>query len=133
MSQSLRQLAQSAVDRLRAELAFAEGRIDEALKHQAAAVAATVKADEQEPPLMADAARAALGDLQLRAGRAAQAEATFREDLRLFPRNGWALQGLAQALNAQGKTGEARALQPQIEQAWPQADAALRVAVQALR
>jgi hypothetical protein len=44
----------------------------------------------------------------------------------LFPDNGWALQGLAKALAAQGKAAEAQALQAPIEQARPQADAALK-------
>ena len=123
---ALRGTATSAVERLRAEIAYAEGRADEALQRQAASVAASLAADEFEPPMLADGARAALGDLQLRAGRAAQAEATFREDLRFFPDNGWALQGLARALAAQGKAAEAQALQAPIDRAWPQADAALK-------
>ena len=125
---TLRELAAAATARLRAEIASAEGRHDEALKQQALAVAASERADNNEPPMLAAGARVALGDLQLRAGQPLQAEQTFRADLALMPHNGWALNGLALALRAQGKPIEAQALQPQLDQAWAQADGALRLA-----
>jgi tetratricopeptide (TPR) repeat protein len=124
----LRELAESATARLRAEIASAEGHHGEALKLQEQAVAASQRADREEPPMLAAGARVALGDLQLRAGQPAQAEQTFREDLALLPDNGWALSGLAQALRAQGKPADADALKPQIQRAWAQADGALRTA-----
>jgi hypothetical protein len=124
----LREVAQSAADHLRAEIASAEGRHDEALKLQARALAASAKADDNEPPMLAAGARVALGDLQLRAGRAALAEATYREDLAAQPGSGWALNGLTRALQAQGKTAEADRLKPQLEAAWALADAGLKAA-----
>ena len=51
-----------------------------------------------------------LGDIQLRAGRLAEAEASFRTVLRSQPRNVAALGGLAGALSREGKTDEANAL-----------------------
>jgi Flp pilus assembly protein TadD len=125
---ALRELADSATARLRAEIASAEGRHAEALAQQALSVTASQRADANEPPMLAAGARVALGDLQLRAGQPAQAEQTFREDLALMPANGWALNGLAQALRAQGKPAEAAALQPQLDRAWAQADTTLRAA-----
>jgi hypothetical protein len=122
----LRDIAQAAGDHLRAEIASAEGRHDEALKLQASALTASAKADDNEPPMLAAGARVALGDLQLRAGRAAQAEATYREDLAALPGSGWALNGLSRALQAQGKTAEADRLKPQLEAAWALADAGLK-------
>ena len=74
--------------------------------------------------MLAAGARVALGDLQLRAGRAAQAEQTYREDLALMPASGWALSGLAQALRAQGKAADA--LKPRLDRAWPLADSGLK-------
>ncbi len=124
----LRELAGSGTARLRAEIASAEGRHAEALALQAQSVAASQRADDSEPPMLAAGARVALGDLQLRAGQPAQAEQTFREDLALMPANGWALSGLAQALRAQGKAADAEALKPQVDRAWAQADGALRAA-----
>jgi hypothetical protein len=122
----LRDTAASGPARLRAEIASAEGHHDEALKQQALAVTAAQRPDDNEPPMLAAGARVALGELQLRAGQPAQAEATFREDLKRMPANGWALNGLAQALRAQGKPADANALQPQLDRAWAQADGTLR-------
>jgi hypothetical protein len=122
---TLRDLADSATGRLRAEIASAEGRHDEALAAQTLALAAADRADDSEPPMLAAAARSALGDLQLRAGRAAAAERSFRDDLARLPANGWALSGLIQALRAQGRQAEAETLRPQLAQAWAQADQAL--------
>jgi predicted Zn-dependent protease len=48
-----------------------------------------------------------LGAALLAAGQAAQAEQVFRQDLRHYPGNGWSLNGLAQALSAQGKKPQA--------------------------
>ncbi len=125
---TLREVADAATSRLRAEIASAEGRHTDALAQQAQAVAASERADNDEPPMLAAGARVALGDLQLRAGQPAQAEQTFRQDLALMPASGWALNGLAQALRAQGKPADADALKPQLDRAWAQADGALRAA-----
>lgn len=121
----LNDISTAATERLRAEIASAQGQHDDALKAQAQAVAAAARPDDNEPPMLAAEARIALGELQLRAGRASLAEATFREDLRQLPENGWALQGLAQALHAQGRSADAQALQPRLQRAWAQADTAL--------
>ncbi len=121
----LREMTLSATTHLRAEIAIAEGRADDALKAQAAAVAASRRADDNEPPMLAAGARLALGELQLRAGRALEAEKTYRADLAAQPGSGWALAGLTRALQAQGRAAEAQALQPQLAQAWAAADTAL--------
>ncbi len=122
----LRDMAGSAVNRLRAEIALAEGRTDTALKLQSDALALAQRADDSEPPMLGAGARLALGDMQLRAGHAALAEASFRSDLAEQPGSGWALKGLQQALQAQGKTVEADALQTPLTQAFGAADAGLR-------
>jgi tetratricopeptide (TPR) repeat protein len=122
----IRNVTDAMLARLRAELAAAERRTDEALAQQARAVAASKSADDSEPPQLANGARLALGDLQLQLGRPADAEATFRADLAALPESGWALHGLARALAAQGKAAEAAAVRARGERAWPQADAALK-------
>jgi tetratricopeptide (TPR) repeat protein len=123
----LRDVVAASGDRLRAEIAFAEGRHEAAFALQAQAVLESRRADENEPPMLAAGARLVLGEMQLRAGRHGQAEATFREDLAAQPGSGWALDGLARALRAQGKAADAQALSAQLSSAWAQADAALRV------
>lgn len=122
----LRDIAAAATDRLRAEIALAEGRHDAALALQAQAVAESRRADESEPPMLGAGARLTLGEMQLRAGRAVQAEQTFRDDLVAQPESGWALAGLARALSAQGKASEAQSLQKQLDRAWAMADTGLR-------
>ncbi len=125
-ARTLRDVVTAATDRLRAEIASAEGRHDVALALQAQALAASQRADQSEPPMLAAGDRLALGEMQLRAGRAAQAEQTFRQDLAARPGSGWALDGLARSLKAQRKTMELQAVQPQLARAWPLADASLR-------
>ena len=54
-----------------------------------------------EPPAWYYPVRHNLGAVLVDAGRFAEAEAVYREDLRQFPENGWALFGLHQSLTAQ--------------------------------
>jgi hypothetical protein len=54
--------------------------------------------------------------------RYADAEAVYREDLKRYPENGWSLRGLAQSLEAQGKTEEAAQVKGRLEKAWARAD-----------
>ena len=80
-----------------------------------------------EPPPWRHPLRESLGALQLTQGRAAEAEATFREELKLRPRSGRALFGLHQALEKQGKTAEAARVKAEFQQAWERADVKLTV------
>lgn len=73
--------------------------------------------------------RLLLGAALLDARRPVEAEQAFREDLAKHPENGWALHGLAQALEAQGKKTEARATRDRFATAWRNADIALTAAV----
>lgn len=75
-----------------------------------------------EPPDWTVPVRQELGTVLLAAGRAADAERAFREDLERFPDNGWSLNGLAQALRAQGRTAEADAVTAQFQKTWSSAD-----------
>ena len=75
-----------------------------------------------EPPDWFYPVRHELGALQLEAGDALGAEATYRADLALMPENGWALLGLAAALRDQRRDDEAAAVQARFETAWQHAD-----------
>ncbi|HZD32520.1 MAG TPA: hypothetical protein VE779_12765, partial [Candidatus Angelobacter sp.] len=66
--------------------------------------------------------RETLGATLLASGDAAAAEAIFRQDLQLNPRNGRSLYGLSKALEAQKKTSEAAWVQSQFAAAWAQSD-----------
>lgn len=63
----------------------------------------------------------------LRSGRAAAAEAMFREDLQHNPRNPRGLFDLWHSLEAQHKTVAAFWVQRQFEDAWKNADSQLRI------
>jgi hypothetical protein len=58
----------------------------------------------------------------LEAGRPAEAENAFRDDLVRRPENGWSLRGLSQSLAAQKKTQEASAVEARFKKAWERAD-----------
>lgn len=81
-----------------------------------------------EPPSWYLASRESLGGMLLMAGRAEEAEAVFREDLRRRPNGGRSLFGLAQSLKAQHKNAEAAAIDQQAAAAWKNADTKLRAA-----
>ena len=100
-----------------------EGRHDAAVTALRAALALedSLSYDEPEPwPLPV---RHVLGAVLLEAKRPAEAEALYREDLRVHPGNGWALAGLEQALRAQGKPTDA--VTKEKEKVWERADVIL--------
>lgn len=124
----IRSLARSAQAQLRAELAWSEQQVDEALAQQQLAATAAYDADGSEPPMLAGGPGWRLGAMQLQARRYAAAEQSFRANLAEHPGNGWALHGLRQALAAQGKQAEAQATERELERNWKQADSGLRAA-----
>jgi tetratricopeptide (TPR) repeat protein len=115
-----------AADQLEGELAAAQGDLAGALDALGAAVERQDGIRYTEPPPWFMPTRQALGAVLLQAGRAAEAERVYREDLRHYPKNGWSLYGLARALKAQGKSAEAAAVENGFAQAWKHADVELR-------
>ncbi|MEK6372098.1 MAG: hypothetical protein AABO58_05330 [Acidobacteriota bacterium] len=98
-------------------------RVAEARGDRTAAIAAYEKAVAQqdamnydEPPDWYYPIRETLGAALLRAGRPADAERAFREDLRRNPRNPRSLYGLAAALRAQKK--DSAAVVAQFKKGW---------------
>jgi len=75
-----------------------------------------------EPPDWGLPARHVLGAVLLEAGRPAEAETVYWEDLKRTPENGWALFGLTRALRAQNKEEQANAARDRFKHAWPDAD-----------
>jgi hypothetical protein len=66
-----------------------------------------------------------LGAELLASGKAVDAEAVYRQDLKQHPNNGWAYYGLSQALAAQKRNADASAAQKQFEDAWRRSDVKL--------
>lgn len=89
------------------------------------AVAAEDGIPYMEPAFWPVPVRPALGAACLQAGETAKAEQIFRDDLRRWPRNGWALFGLEESLRRQGKTASAQLVQREFEKAWKRADVKL--------
>ena len=110
---------------LAGEIATRGGDADTAGKHLAEAVRIQDGHWFTEPPPWYFPVRQSLGAALLQAGRAAEAEAVYREDLRRNPENGWSLFGLAQSLRAQNKTAEAAAVDARFRRAWARADVML--------
>ena len=104
----------------KARIAFAEGKRDAAITLLREAVAKEDTLAYNEPSDEFFPVRHLLGAVLLHAGKAAEAEAVYREDLKRQPGNGWALQGLVRALEAQGKN--AAPVKAQFTQAWKHAD-----------
>lgn len=110
---------------LAGEIAARSGALDEGITHFRAALEIEDAQLYTEPPDWYYPIRHSLGAVLLKAGRAAEAEQTYRENLRRFPENGWALFGLIEALKAQGRNAEAAEVTPRFEQAWSGADVQL--------
>jgi len=111
-----------AVHALMGEIAARSGKLDEGIAHFREALAIEDAGIYFEPPKWYYPIRQSLGAALLKAGRSAEAEAVYREDLKRFPENGWSLFGLAAALKAQGKTAEAAAVDKRFAEAWSAAD-----------
>lgn len=104
------------------ELAYREGRLEEAFSLLREAVAMEDQLMYDEPPGWMQPVRHALGALLEAEGRFAEAEEVYRADLERHPRNAWSLLGLQKALEGQGKRAEAAAMTPEVQAAWARAD-----------
>ena len=118
-------VADIAMHALLGEIAQRSGKLDEAAQHYTAALSIEDAMLYFEPPTWYYPIRHSLGTVLLRQGKAAEAEVVYREDLKRFPENGWALFGLMQALRAQGKDAEASAVDTRFHQAWKDGDVTL--------
>ncbi|HEU4371770.1 MAG TPA: tetratricopeptide repeat protein [Methylomirabilota bacterium] len=120
-----RNMLQLAANVLAGEIAAKAGDVATAERLLRAAVAEQDTHWFTEPPPWYFPVRQALGAVLLQAGRAADAEKVYRDDLRQNPGNGWSLFGLAQSLRAQGKGDEASRTDEAFRKAWAQADVRL--------
>lgn len=110
---------------LEGEILYREGKVDAAI----ASLRAGVKAEDAlryiEPPDWMQPVRHVLGATLMDAKRYAEAEAVYRDDLKIHPHNGWSLHGLAASLLKQGKRTEAQMVDAQFREAWKRADVEL--------
>lgn len=114
-----------AVHALQGEIALRGKRAEEAVGHFREAARLEDGLTYNEPPTWYYPMRHSLGLALLAANQSKEAERVYREDLERFPRNGWSLYGLAQALERQGNATEARRVRAEFEAVWKQADVKL--------
>lgn len=110
---------------LAGDLAAKQGQLDEAIRLLTEGAHLEDGLRYDEPPDWYFPVRQSLGAVLLTAGRAAEAEAVYREDLQRNPENGWSLYGLRQSLEAQGRKEEAAAVSARFDRAWAKADVQL--------
>jgi tetratricopeptide (TPR) repeat protein len=115
-------IAELAAQILEGELAARERNFDAAVASLTGAVAMQDAQRYNEPPTWHYPVRQSLGAVLLAAGRPAEAESVYREDLRRNPENGWSLFGLARSLEAQKKDAEAEDVWRRFRRAWGRAD-----------
>ena len=107
------------------DLAARQGNTEEAIENFREAMRLEDGLYYIEPPIWHLPVRHMAGSVLLDAGRADEAEALYREDLKRFPDNGWSLFGLQKALEAQNKTAEAEDVQVRFADIWSEADVTL--------
>jgi tetratricopeptide (TPR) repeat protein len=115
-------LLQIASHVLMGQIMAKRGQTDEAVRHFSKAIALQDELRYYEPPDWYYPVRESLGNLFLSAGRAAEAERVYREDLKRTPENPWSLYGLGQSLRKQQRGGEAAGVEERFRRAWAHAD-----------
>ena len=110
---------------LEGELAAKRGDYDKAIAQLHRAVLLEDNLIYNEPPDWHVPVRQSLGAVLLDAGRAAEAEAVYWQDLEQNRENGWSLYGLMQSLRAQGKHAQAHLIEKRFNKAWKGADVIL--------
>lgn len=119
---TLRAVIAVAAPVVAARIAASEYRLNDAAAALGQAVAAEDRLAAADPPDWFFPVRDLLGAQLLLAGRAADAERVYREDLVRNPGSGWALYGLAAAVRDEGKPKDAAAIARTFTAAWRSAD-----------
>jgi tetratricopeptide (TPR) repeat protein len=110
---------------LTGEIAAQEGKNLRAIAHLRQAVNLEDALNYNEPADWSIPVRQYLGAALLKAKHYDAAEKVYREDLAIYPDNGWSLYGLSESLQAQNKNVEAKDVQQKFEFAWQYADVQL--------
>ncbi len=107
------------------EIAFMRGQTEAAVAALEAGIEIEDRLRYMEPPEWIQPVRHTLGAVLLEAGRHADAERVYREDLRRWPENGWSLHGLSRCLRARGANDQAAAVERRFRDAWARADVSI--------
>jgi tetratricopeptide (TPR) repeat protein len=120
-----RQMAALALALLDGEIARTSGRPAVAIERFAAAARLEHELPYTEPPYWHQPTSHLLGAALVEAGRPGEAEGVYRESLKTYRRDGWALAGLTLALSRQGKAAAAARARQDFQEAWGLADVKL--------
>jgi tetratricopeptide (TPR) repeat protein len=121
--------SQACAAQLSGAIAAARGDTDKAISELRRAADLEDKVPEMDELSKSPyPARQRLGAVLLKAGKFAEAETVYREDLKTYPENGWSLFGLWKALEGQHKPAAA-AVQQRFQAAWQRADIQLTSSV----
>lgn len=115
-------LVQIASRVLAGGIAAREGQFPQSISLLQEAIALEDNLNYNEPPDWFFSIRHHLGAVLLKAGKYAEAENVYNQDLKTWRRNGWALIGLYNALVLQKKNAEAEKTKLAFEEAWQYAD-----------
>lgn len=115
-------LVQIAVKVLSAGIALHQGQPGQSVSMLKEAVAMEDMLNYNEPPDWFFSVRHHLGAVLLKAGKHKEAEEVYRQDLRTWRKNGWALMGLYKTLALQKRDVEAQKAQSDFNEAWKYAD-----------
>ena len=107
---------------LKGEIAAKTGQYDEAIAQLRAAAVIEDTLVYDEPPGWIQPTRHTLGAVLLKAGKPAEAELVYQEELHRNPENGWSLMGLRDSLKRQEKFAEAEKVGARWKKAWASAD-----------
>jgi tetratricopeptide (TPR) repeat protein len=121
----VKQMIPVALESVDGEIARKSGDLAGAAAHFRKAVELQEALPYTEPAYWHRPVAHLLGAALLEAGKPAEAEAVYRQSLKTYRRDGWALVGLARALKAQGKDAEAAKAQAEFAEAWRMADTRL--------
>ena len=107
---------------LAGEIALARKQHDAAIAHFDRAIRLEDALVYTEPAEWHYPPRQALARALMAAGRFAEAETVYWEDLKRHPENGWSLRGVAEALRAQNKMEQAALVDARLKKAWARSD-----------
>ena len=113
-------LLQIADKLVQGEIFMAEREYAKAIASFKEAVVIQDQLPYTEPPFWYYPTQLSLGKALLESGDYVQAEMVYLENLKHYPKNGWALYGLRQSLQAQGK--DFSKIQGEFDRAWRHAD-----------
>ena len=110
---------------LEGEILAATGKTDESIKLLTEAIALEDQLNYDEPPDWFFSVRHHLGAVLLQSGKPEEAIRVYLDDLKTFPKNGWALSGLMQAYKDTKQMEKATETEAKFKEAWAHADVKL--------